>query len=119
MDNQRNCRGAQTSASGDQLMTSIDAFASLVEGIYGAGIDAQRWPEMLDQLIAASGTRIAGLKIVARGRADFILASTAADPTAVGLYNEHYHRIDPIAAAVQSKPVGALFTDRQIIPKAQ
>jgi DNA-binding CsgD family transcriptional regulator/PAS domain-containing protein len=100
-------------------MTSMDAFASLVEEIYEAGIDAQRWPEMLDQLVAASGTRIAGLKIVARGRADFILASTGADPTAVGLYNEHYHRIDPIAAAVQSKPVGALFTDRQIIPKAQ
>ena len=100
-------------------MTSIDAFASLVEGIYQAGIDAQRWPEMLDQLVATSGTRIAGLKIVARGRADFILASTGADPAAVGLYNEHYHRIDPIAAAVQRKPVGALFTDRQIIPKAQ
>ena len=100
-------------------MTSMDAFASLVEGIYQAGIDAQRWPEMLDQLVAASGTRIAGLKIVARGRADFILASTGADPAAVGLYNEYYHRIDPIAAAVQRKPVGALFTDRQIIPKAQ
>jgi hypothetical protein len=68
-------------------MIAIETFASLVEGIYEAGIDAHRWPEMLDQLVAANGTRIAGLKIVARGRADFILASTSADPAAVGLYN--------------------------------
>lgn len=100
-------------------MTYIDAFASLVDGIYEAGIDAQRWPGTLDQLVAASGTRIAGLKIVARGRAAFILASTGADRAAVSLYNAHYHRIDPVAAAVERRPVGTLFTDRQLIPKDQ
>ena len=42
-------------------MISIDALPSLVDAIYEAGLDAQRWPNTLAQLIATSDAKVADL----------------------------------------------------------
>jgi hypothetical protein len=91
---------------------STETFASLVDAIYEAGMDARQWPEILGRLAAACGASVAGLKLTDGARARFAMFSAAVDPAAIDAYNERFHRLDPIAAAVERKPAGTLVTDR-------
>jgi DNA-binding CsgD family transcriptional regulator len=45
--------------------------------------------------------------------------SVGMDPAAIDVYNKHYYQLDPIAPAVERKPVGTLVTDRDILAKTQ
>ena len=85
-------------------MMSVETFTSLVEGVYEAGLDAPRWPEVLAQVAAVSGGRVAGL--IDSGAAQITVFSAGVDHAADNAYNKHYYRLDPIAGAVGTETSG-------------
>jgi DNA-binding CsgD family transcriptional regulator/PAS domain-containing protein len=99
-------------------MISIDAVALLIEGIYEAGLDPQKWPAALEQITRAIGANVADLKLTDVSRARFTLVSVGMDRAAVERYLQYYGQIDPILPAAELKPVGTLTTDREVVSKS-
>jgi DNA-binding CsgD family transcriptional regulator len=97
---------------------SNEALASLIDAIYEAGLDAQRWSDTLPQLAAAAGANVADLVMVETSRGAAAMFSTGMDPAAIEAYQKYYNRLDPIRRAIERKPAGTIATDRDIVSKA-
>ena len=98
-------------------MISIDTFSSLVDAIYDAGLNPEKWPQALEQLTAAIGANVADFKLTDAARARFTVHSIGLHPDAIDRYLQYYGKIDPIVPATERKPIGALTLDREVVPK--
>jgi DNA-binding CsgD family transcriptional regulator len=95
----------------------VESVDLLVDAIYEAGLDPERWPDVLDQLAKACGASVADVKMADTIRRRFTMFSAGMDPAAIEAYNRHYYRIDPVSPVVERKAVGALLTDRDLVPR--
>jgi DNA-binding CsgD family transcriptional regulator/PAS domain-containing protein len=108
----------RTSVIGEAHVISIDALPALVDAIYEAGLDAQRWPNTLAQLIAATGANVADIMMGDALSGASAMFSAGMNPAAIEAYSKHYRRLDPVRPAVEQKPAGTIVTDRDIVSKA-
>src|SRR5690349_14998343 len=100
-------------------MISINTFSTLVDAIYEAGLDPQRWSSTIAKLAAASSATVADLMIADTSRGAFARFAAGMDPVAIEAYREHYGRLDPIRPAAERNPPGAIISDRDILSKRQ
>lgn len=92
-------RGGEQLPSGD-----------LVEGIYAAALEPQRWPAVLRDLACSVGAPGAVLQVQATGSGEVLFAATGGlDESALAEYARHWVRFDPRVGVGLSRPVGEIL----------
>jgi len=82
----------------------------LVEGIYAAALEPQRWPAVLRDLACSVGAPGAVLQVQATGSGEVLFAATGGvDASALAEYARHWVRLDPRVGVGLSRPVGEIL----------
>lgn len=92
-------------------------FADLVGQTYDAAMGQEDWPAVLARLLPAFGA-----SCVALSRRGGLVAGTitvGCDPACIGLYETHYHQLDPIRPLMPRLPAGSAFDDRALVPRRE
>ncbi len=94
----------------------LETFNILVEAIYDAGLDSDRWQDVCNGL----SSLIPGARIMMQGhdlksRTNLGLLTSNYDPTLASVYKDYYSGINAWLAPIQSVPVGLVVTDLELL----
>lgn len=97
---------------------SLRNFSELVSEINAAAAGFPDWEPVLTKIVAAAKCDSAGLLIAAStaSRLDPVYVGIAADM--IARYNDHYHRVDPIAHAIRQNGESGIWDDDELVPWA-
>ncbi|HTR07928.1 MAG TPA: helix-turn-helix transcriptional regulator [Paraburkholderia sp.] len=92
---------------------------SLIEAIYEAGFDAQRWPGVCARIARRIGAQYVNLTVLPP-ESEFTLDEwDGIDDAFARSYAQHYGRFDPLVPQARRWPAGTLVTDTMLRPLAQ
>jgi DNA-binding CsgD family transcriptional regulator len=97
-------RAAGASAAGDAAMVNPETFVTLVEQVYAAATEPERWVEFLDTLRATLRGGPAALFVQDISGEVSLLLSRGQDPAAVASYEQHYAKTNVWLAALERAP---------------
>lgn len=92
-----------------------DELLALIDQIYQAGADAERWPVVLQSIADAFGAGEASLSAVSPRSVPWLVAPRT-DPEYLRSYGEHYHPLNLFWQRMTRAPVGTAVTDRMVLP---
>ncbi|SEB91716.1 regulatory protein, luxR family [Rhizobiales bacterium GAS188] len=98
-------------------MTHAPDLSDLVGEIYEAGLDAGRWPQVLERLTDLVGGQFGALAWPQGSRAGAILG-VRMNPDRLRRY-EHIWGRNLVVNALLPLPAGSVVTDRMLVPKAE
>jgi DNA-binding CsgD family transcriptional regulator len=96
------------------MTVTLEKFSELVAGIYGAALDGTRWEATLQDVVDAFGGTGGALLVASPRTRRFRHASVGADHAAITAYNDYYGRMDPVAAAIERVPAGAVTYGHEV-----
>jgi hypothetical protein len=99
-------------------MPSENQVSDLIAAFYDAGIEPERWPDVLERFAKLSGASYGGLILAGPAGRVMQVGSRHSDPSFSRSYGEHYGRMDPVIPAVLAASAGTVLTDTMVIPKA-
>jgi len=90
----------------------------LIDAIYGAGADAQKWPAVLG-LLTAYFHGACGAMHIGDVKTSFSFgACYNLDPAASAAYAEHYFSINPLNEPLTRVPAGKVVGDHELVPRS-
>ena len=89
---------------------------SLIDGIYAASLDFQKWSSVLEKIADATGADDASLGAMSPTGLPWIFAPRT-DPDAMARYVD-YHLVDHVWHGVVGAGVGAALTDTMVMPRS-
>jgi DNA-binding CsgD family transcriptional regulator len=93
-----------------------EAFETLLDDIYAAGEDERIWPTVLAALASQFSAPAGALHAGARDAQDFSFAAVhGVIPAAQVAYEEYFHSINPLNAALSRLPAGAVAPDHHMV----
>lgn len=100
--------------------TSTNSPTGLIGQIYDAVLDAEQWP-LLIQRIATAFQSKSGLLRLMDPQCDKVsfVVSHGYDEQSFQAYRDHFIHIDPLNAALKTKPVGSIGTTPQVMPMSE
>ncbi|MBR1234281.1 hypothetical protein JQ597_19150 [Bradyrhizobium sp. AUGA SZCCT0177] len=93
-----------------------DELLALIDQIYGAAADIDRWPVVLQTIADAFGAGDASLSAVSQRDVPWLVAPRT-DPAFLQSYGAYYHPLNLFWQRAASLPVGTIVTDRMVLPK--
>jgi len=93
-----------------------DELLALIDQIYGAAADIDRWPAVLQTIADAFGAGDASLSAVSQRDVPWLVAPRT-DPAFLQSYGAYYHPLNLFWQRAASLPVGTVVTDRMVLPK--
>jgi len=93
-----------------------DELLALIDQIYGAAADIDRWPAVLATIADAFGAGDASLSAVSQRDVPWLVAPRT-DPAFLQSYGEYYHPLNLFWQRAASLPVGTVVTDQMVLPK--
>src|SRR5947199_4135136 len=94
-------------------MVTVEDFSRLVSGVYAAAVTPQHWEATIREVHRTMGG-LGGSLCMADG-AIWSIQNTSMPEHAAKSYSEHFCRIDPVLAAVEKGPVGAVRTGNELV----
>jgi DNA-binding CsgD family transcriptional regulator len=96
----------------------LNAPGGLIEAIYDAGFDAQRWPGVCARIAQRIGAQYVNLTVLPP-ESEFTLDDwDGIDASFARSYAQHYGGFDPLVPQVRRWPAGTLVTDTMLRPQA-
>jgi DNA-binding CsgD family transcriptional regulator len=92
-----------------------DELLNLIDAIYGAGMDAGRWPAVLQQVADAFCAGEASLSAVSSNAVPWLVAPRT-DPNYLQSYAAHYHPLNLFWQRMTQLPVGTAVTNAMVMP---
>ena len=93
-----------------------DELLALIDQIYGAAADIDRWPVVLQTIADAFDAGDASLSAVSQRDVPWLVAPRT-DPAFLQSYGAYYHPLNLFWQRAASLPVGTVVTDRMVLPK--
>jgi DNA-binding CsgD family transcriptional regulator/PAS domain-containing protein len=93
-----------------------DELLALIDQIYGAAADIDRWPVVLQTIADAFGAGDASLSAVSQRDVPWLVAPRT-DPAFLQSYGAYYHPLNLFWQRAASLPVGTVATNRMVLPK--
>lgn len=93
-----------------------DELLALIDQIYGAAADIDRWPAVLQTIADAFGAGDASLSVVSQRDVPWLVAPRT-DPAFLQSYGAYYHPLNLFWQRAASLPVGTAVTDRMVLPQ--
>lgn len=97
---------------------SLKDFSELVSDINDTASTFSRWEPVLAKIVTATNYSSGGLLSARSSAAHLEPAYVGVDPDVVAKYNEYYHRIDPIAAAIRRTGGNGIWSNDDLVPWA-
>ncbi|MCW2284993.1 DNA-binding CsgD family transcriptional regulator [Rhodoblastus acidophilus] len=91
----------------------------LLDSIHAASLDMTSWPEALAAIAGALGAPSIGLAGLGRRPEDCWGCMVGVDAATIEAYTGYYHARNPAWLASVNAPVGAVQTDRMVVPAAE
>jgi DNA-binding CsgD family transcriptional regulator/PAS domain-containing protein len=90
-----------------------EALSHLLDAVYAAAVEPQRWPDALGRLCATFGANSGGLFVQDKGTGAFSLAALDSQSPleALGEYLTYYGAIDEVRDFARSRPPSELLTE--------
>lgn len=101
-------------------MSSGGHHLPLVDMIYDAALDVSRWDGVVAAIVHALGG-VGGALLLHESKTRRIVnvSNIGMDAPQVGIYNEYYWQLDPIAPALETAAEGTILAHHEIIPPGQ
>lgn len=99
-------------------MISESELASVIAGIYEAGVDFGRWPDALGRLAAAFGGNAAGMSREGPTPTQSWGVHFGIERSFEQAYVEHFHGINLVWRRGASAPAGTVQTDTMLVPRS-
>ena len=99
-------------------MTSASDLNKLIECINDAGLDAQRMPEVLDEIAKRIGAQHVNLWIRSRRQTRSVNDWDGIESSFVRSYEDYYARVDPIVPLTSAWTPGTIFTDEMMVSRS-
>ena len=93
-----------------------DELLALIDQIYGAAADIDRWPVVLQTIADAFGAGDASLSAVSHQDVPWLVAPRT-DPAFLQSYGAYYHPLNLFWQRAATLPVGTVVTDRMVLPQ--
>ena len=93
-----------------------DELLALIDPIYGAAADIDRWPAVLETIADAFGASDASLSAVSQRDVPWLVAPRT-DPAFLQSYGEYYHPLNLFWQRAASLPIGTVVTDQMVLPR--
>lgn len=93
-----------------------DKLLVVIDQIYEAATDVERWPVVLQTIADAFGAREASLSGVSPQSVPWLLAPRT-DPAFLQSYGQHYHSLNLFWEQMTRVPIGTAVTDRMVLAK--
>ena len=90
---------------------TVEDFSRLVSGVYAAAVTPQHWEATIREVHRTMGGL--GASLCMADGAIWSIQNTSMPEHAAKSYSEHFCRIDPVLAAVEKGPVGAVRTGNE------
>jgi len=90
----------------------------LIDAIYDAGFDTQRWPDVCARIARRIGAQHVNLTLVPDESAFPLDEWAGIDASFAHSYAQHYGDFDPLLPQVRRWPTGTLVTDTMLRPQA-
>ncbi|WP_233885921.1 helix-turn-helix transcriptional regulator [Paraburkholderia flagellata] len=94
-----------------------DETGSLIDAIYDAGFDAQRWPDVCARIARRIGAQHVNLTMLPPESTFSLAEWDGIDASFAHSYAQHYGRFDPLVPQVRRWAAGTLVTDTMIHPQ--
>jgi hypothetical protein len=101
------------------MRATRECYSGLLNSIYEAALDASLWQSTLKTLVTTFGGNGGAIMSTARRSHNAVHATFGQDPAAAASYNAYYGRLDPVAAALERAPEGAVFGCCDIVPSGE
>ena len=98
-------------------MLNVVEYSEIVQLIYEAALDFNRWPAVLERLADEVGASVACLVRQDYAKSEGAMIMVRTDPKFAQLYADYYVRLNVFAQRVGNRPPQTLVTDRMFLSK--
>jgi DNA-binding CsgD family transcriptional regulator len=99
---------------------TLDQFNELIEAIYSAGVDPQKWDRVLRLMTAYLAGAGAALHVGNLDNSGFAFGATFnIDPECLLAYEQHYYSVNPLNTALALVPRGVAVPDHALVSRSE
>ena len=98
-------------------MLNVVEYSEIVQLIYEAALDFNRWPAVLERLADEVGASVACLVRQDYAKSEGAMIMVRTDPKFAKLYTDYYVKLNIFAQRVGNRPPQTCVTDRMVISK--
>ena len=100
-------------------MLTVIEYSEIVQLIYQAAVDFNRWPAVLERLADEVGASVACLVRQDYAKSEGAMIMVRTDPKFARLYSDYYVRLNVFAQRVGNRPPQTVVTDRMFLSKEE